>query len=188
MVTAVRGSKGEVLDMGRRTRTIPPALRRALEIRDGGCRFPGCGLRFTEGHHIVHWSDGGETKLSNLVLLCRFHHRAVHEEGFSVKILTGRFGPRGKSGAEAGDGVGAGVGAGSGPSERIRFFDRNGWPLPDAAPPPPLPDLRDLVPTLLATQRRRGVRPNGTTPSARWKRSRDIPWELEARAREALDS
>ena len=174
VVQATRGPEGEVLDVGRRTRTIPPALRRALEIRDGGCRFPGCGLRFGEGHHIVHWADGGETKLSNLVLLCRFHHRAVHEEGFTVKIVTGRFGPRGKSGADAG----------SGPTERIRFFDRNGWPLPDVAPPPP---LKDPFSDLLATHQRRGLHPDGYTPSARWKRTRDIPWELEARAREALD-
>ncbi|MDX1647786.1 MAG: DUF222 domain-containing protein [Longimicrobiales bacterium] len=73
-----------VLDVGRRTRTVPTSLRRALEARDRGCRFPGCGGRFTDAHHIVHWADGGETKLSNLVLLCRRHHRRVHEEGWEV--------------------------------------------------------------------------------------------------------
>ncbi len=59
--------------------------RSALIARDGGCRFPGCGRsRYTQGHHIVHWADGGETKLSNLVLLCSFHHRLVHEGGFGL--------------------------------------------------------------------------------------------------------
>ena len=68
------GPDGSLLDVGRKTRTIPPALRRALEFRDRGCRFPGCGLRFTDAHHVRHWADGGATKLDNLVLLCRFHH------------------------------------------------------------------------------------------------------------------
>jgi site-specific DNA recombinase len=69
---------------GARTRTIPPALRRALHHRDRGCRFPGCGVRFGQGHHIRHWAQGGPTTLSNLALLCRRHHRAVHEEGFQL--------------------------------------------------------------------------------------------------------
>jgi 5-methylcytosine-specific restriction endonuclease McrA len=73
---------GRLVEIGARTRTIPPALRRALQHRDGGCRFPGCGVRIAEGHHIHHWARGGPTTLSNLALLCRRHHRAVHEEGF----------------------------------------------------------------------------------------------------------
>jgi hypothetical protein len=79
LVRVRHGSDGAVLAVGRKTRTIPPALRRALEVRDGGCRFPGCGSRFTEGHHVVHWADGGETSLANTLLLCRYHHRLVHE-------------------------------------------------------------------------------------------------------------
>ena len=75
---------GRVIDIGTRSRTIPPALRRALHHRDHGCRFPGCGVRVTEGHHIRHWARGGATTLSNLALLCRRHHRAVHEEGFEI--------------------------------------------------------------------------------------------------------
>ncbi len=76
---------GEVLDVGRRTRTIPTALRRALQSRDRNqCQFPGCSSRHCDAHHVVHWADGGETQLTNLVSLCRFHHRAVHEEGFQV--------------------------------------------------------------------------------------------------------
>jgi hypothetical protein len=71
--------RGEILDVGRKTRTISPALRRALNARDSGCRFPGCTFhRFTDAHHVKHWADGGETKLSNLLTLCRAHHRMVH--------------------------------------------------------------------------------------------------------------
>src|SRR5215813_1217992 len=76
---------GRITEVGARTRTIPPALRRALQHRDKGCRFPGCGLPFGQGHHIKHWAHGGPTKLSNLAMLCRRHHRAVHEEGFQVE-------------------------------------------------------------------------------------------------------
>jgi hypothetical protein len=76
---------GEPLSVGRKTRTIPPAIRRALKRRDGGCRFPGCTCtRFVDAHHIRHWADGGETSMDNLTLLCRHHHRLVHEGGFSV--------------------------------------------------------------------------------------------------------
>jgi len=78
---------GTALNVGRRTRSIPPALRRALERRDQGCRFPGCTTRrHVDAHHIRHWADGGETKLDNLVLLCRHHHRHVHESGCSVEL------------------------------------------------------------------------------------------------------
>jgi len=77
---------GEPLSIGRRSRSIPPPMRRALGIRDGGCRFPGCtNSRFVDGHHIKHWADGGETSLDNLVLLCRHHHHLVHEGGFDCK-------------------------------------------------------------------------------------------------------
>jgi hypothetical protein len=77
---------GEPLSIGRRSRTIPPPMRRALRARDKGCRFPGCtNTRFVDGHHIKHWADGGETKLDNLVLLCRHHHHLVHEGGFACE-------------------------------------------------------------------------------------------------------
>ena len=78
------GHDGHVVEVGARTRTIPPAIRRALHHRDHGCRFPGCGVRFGQGHHIRHWAHGGPTTLSNLALLCRRHHRAVHEEGYQL--------------------------------------------------------------------------------------------------------
>jgi hypothetical protein len=76
---------GEPLSVGRRTRSVPSAIRRALAARDGRCQFPGCERhRFVDAHHIVHWSQGGDTRLDNLVLLCRHHHRLVHEGGYSV--------------------------------------------------------------------------------------------------------
>jgi hypothetical protein len=76
---------GNIVEIGARTRTIPPALRRALQRRDKRCTFPGCHVRIAEGHHIEHWAHGGPTKLSNLALLCRRHHRAVHEDGFRLE-------------------------------------------------------------------------------------------------------
>ena len=79
------GKNGEPLNVGRKTRSIPPAIRRALQRRDTGCRFPGCTCkRFVDAHHIQHWADGGETSMDNLVLLCRNHHRLVHESGYGV--------------------------------------------------------------------------------------------------------
>lgn len=83
-----RGLDGSVLDVGRRRRTVDWRLRRALEIRDGGCRFPGCGSRYTQAHHAIPWAEGGETKLDNLILLCHFHHKTVHEGGWRVEMGT----------------------------------------------------------------------------------------------------
>ncbi len=83
IVAIKEDENGEPLSIGRRSRTIPPAMRRALRLRDKGCRFPGCtNTRFVDGHHIEHWADGGETSLKNLVMLCRHHHHLVHEGGF----------------------------------------------------------------------------------------------------------
>ncbi len=79
-------AEGGILDVGRKTRAIPPSIRRALAARDTGCRFPGCTSRRCDAHHVDHWSDGGATRLDNLVLLCRRHHRAVHEGGFAVIV------------------------------------------------------------------------------------------------------
>ena len=101
VVEVRRGPDGSVLDVGRRSRTVSPALRRALAVRDRGCRFPGCGLRFTDAHHVEHWADGGETSLRNTLLLCRRHHRLVHECGYRVCLdRNGRvvfFSPRGQA-------------------------------------------------------------------------------------------
>ena len=84
------GADGAVLDVGRKTRTVPPSIRRALQARDRSCRFPGCTARRCDAHHVEHWIDGGATSLDNLVLLCRRHHRAVHEGGFAVRQLSRR--------------------------------------------------------------------------------------------------
>lgn len=100
---------GEPLSVGRRTRRVPAALRRALSARDRRCRFPGCSeTRHVDAHHVRHWADGGPTSLANLVQLCRFHHRFVHEGGCSVRMSAG--GPR--------------------------FTLRDGTPVEDATPPP----------------------------------------------------
>jgi Domain of unknown function (DUF222)/HNH endonuclease len=79
--------EGMPMTVGRATRTVPPSIRRALVVRDRGCRFPGCDRppAWTDGHHLVHWADGGETALENLVLLCRPHHRLVHEQGWTLR-------------------------------------------------------------------------------------------------------
>ena len=80
-----------VVRNGGKTRTIPPAMRRALRSRDRGCRFPGCeNRRFLDAHHVHHWARGGPTQMGNLLLLCRHHHRLVHEGGYRVD-RHGRF-------------------------------------------------------------------------------------------------
>ena len=90
LVGLVEDAEGEPLNVGRKTRAIPAAIRRALQSRDGGCRFPGCDRsKFTHAHHIRHWADGGETRLSNLVTLCSYHHHLVHEGGYGVRVVDG---------------------------------------------------------------------------------------------------
>jgi hypothetical protein len=85
LVSVTHDAAGTPLDVGRRTRTIPPALRRALWSRDRGCRFPSCtNTHYVDAHHIDHWAHGGETRLDNLVLLCGTHHRLLHEGGIGV--------------------------------------------------------------------------------------------------------
>jgi uncharacterized protein YciI len=81
---------GEILSVGRKTRSIPTPIKRALVARDRHCRFPSCTSKvWVDGHHIQHWVNGGETKLGNLCLLCRAHHRAVHEYGYNVRSIDG---------------------------------------------------------------------------------------------------
>jgi hypothetical protein len=88
LVTMRQSGEGAVFDIGRRTRTVPPSIRRALLARDKTCRFPGCTSRRCDAHHIEHWLDGGPTSLDNLVLLCRRHHRSVHEGLADVRCLA----------------------------------------------------------------------------------------------------
>jgi 5-methylcytosine-specific restriction endonuclease McrA len=131
--------KGRLREIGARTRTIPPALRRALDHRDQGCRFPGCGLRFTQGHHLRHWAHGGPTTLSNLALLCRRHHRAVHEEGYQVARL---------------------------PDGALQFRRPNGHPLPEVPPPAAVPS--DPVTALRACHDSQGLRVHARTGCPSW--------------------
>jgi hypothetical protein len=88
VVTMTHDSRGNVLNVGRKTRKIPIALKRALAERDGGCKYPGCPNRRVDAHHVKHWADGGETSLGNLVQLCRFHHRMLHEGGYTIEDGT----------------------------------------------------------------------------------------------------
>jgi hypothetical protein len=88
VVALIENEDGEPLNVGRKTRTISAPLRRLLMARDKGCRFPGCcNTRYIDAHHVKHWANGGETRPSNLVSLCGFHHRAVHEGGYRIEIL-----------------------------------------------------------------------------------------------------
>ncbi len=153
-VQVTHAPDGSVLDVGRKTRTIPPALRRALDARDRGCRFPGCGLHFTDAHHVKHWADGGETKLGNTLLVCRVHHGLLHEGGWRVVWWgAGRavfIDPRGGE-----------------------HFD-GGWTAPGSG----------SVDVLVEANRRRGVEPDWRTAGARWKRIEDVPDEVWFRAME----
>lgn len=141
----------QILSVGRKTRTIPPPIRRALEFRDQGCRFPGCTSKHCDAHHIVHWADGGETKLSNLVLLCRRHHRLLHEGGFCVRM------------SEAG---------------AVQFFHRRGRPLEQSPAPPPvgLHAARELVEHL----ENAGILITGRESMPSWDgRPLDLPYVME---------
>lgn len=91
IIPVVCAGNGEVLDVGRSTRTIPVGIRRALVVRDQGCIFPGCDRppSWTDAHHLIYWSDGGPTCLTNLCLLCRHHHEVIHHDGWHVFIHDG---------------------------------------------------------------------------------------------------
>ena len=86
VVVAHVDAHGQPLSVGRKTRTIAAAIKRALHLRDRTCRFPGCThSRYVDGHHIEHWANGGKTALSNLMLLCSAHHTLLHEGGYRVE-------------------------------------------------------------------------------------------------------
>ena len=159
-VVMLHAADGHVLDVGRRTRAISPALRRALEHRDGGCRFPGCGRRWSDAHHVEAWADGGATSLANTLLLCRRHHRAVHEEGFSMELA---------------------------PDGEARFYRPDGRPLPAA---PALPEMaREPVTALVARLASDGVAVDaGATLPDWWGGPVDYAWEIDwLRWRDSLD-
>lgn len=140
LVTVVENEAGEPLSVGRKTRAISPALRRALNARDRGCRFPGCpNTRYVDAHHIRHWAHGGETKPSNLVSLCRFHHRQVHEGRIAIDVLD--------------DGA-------------LRFRKPNGESFESIAPEHsrPLSNWREIF----ACNQRRGLSIDARTATTRW--------------------
>jgi len=142
---------GQPVEVGARTRTIPPALRRALTNRDRGCRFPGCHVRVGQGHHVRHWAAGGPTTLSNLALLCRRHHRAVHEEGYQVE---------------------------RGPDGALRFRRPDGRPLPDVPAPTAVP--ADPVGALRAQHGAQGLRLHARTACPGWLGERlDVGWAID---------
>ena len=164
VVAMVHAKDGSMLNVGRRTRTIPPHIRRALEERDRGCRFPGCGCRFTEAHHVEHWADGGETSLRNTLLLCRRHHRAVHEGRVKVSVN--------------GDGT-------------VLFFTPKGRMLVDAPRRPKAARGGERVglppvPTVHPGAPAKGGDFALSNGAALYPDSR-IPWEIEAAAREAME-
>jgi hypothetical protein len=93
VMRVVLNGRSEPLDVGRRSKVVPPSMRRAVIVRDRTCRFPGCDRPHTwcDAHHVVHWADGGPTAAANLLLLCRPHHRLVHRPGgFALELLDGR--------------------------------------------------------------------------------------------------
>jgi hypothetical protein len=142
---------GRVVEVGARTRTIPPALRRALQHRDRGCRFPGCGVRFGQGHHLRHWAQGGPTTLSNLALLCRLHHRAVHEAGFQVDRE---------------------------PDGALRFRRPDGRTVPEVPAPAPVP--HDPVDAVLKRGEEDGLGIHARTACAGWLGERlDVGWAID---------
>jgi len=200
LVRIAHAPDGSVLDVGRRTRTIPPALRRALEVRDRGCRFPGCALRFTDAHHVRHWADGGETNLSNCLLLCHFHHRLMHEGGWRVDWWgEGRpvfFDPRGGTHFE---------GRWSPPKLDVGPADHDSGPADHDAGPvdhdadpadhdadpadhdaDPANHDADPVEALERDNRLHGAEPDWRTAGARWKRLEDIPDAVLYGALEAM--
>jgi hypothetical protein len=82
----IEDGAGQPVGLGRMSREPSAAMMRHLRYRDAECRFPGCGARrFTQAHHIAWWEHGGPTELENLLLVCTFHHKLVHEYGWSVR-------------------------------------------------------------------------------------------------------
>jgi uncharacterized protein DUF222/HNH endonuclease len=144
-------AEGRIVEVGARTRTIPPALRRALLHRDRTCRFPGCHVRVAEGHHVRHWAQGGPTTLSNLVLLCRRHHRAVHEEGYRVA---------------------------PGPDGELDFRRPDGRLLPEV--PSTSPPPADPVATIHEEHAALGLTIHARTSCARWPgEPLDVGWAID---------
>ena len=200
VVAMVHAKDASVVNVGRRTRTIPPHIRRALEERDRGCRFPGCGCTFTEAHHVKHWADGGETSLRNTLLLCRRHHRAVHEGRVKVSVNGDGtvlfFTPKGRMLVDAPRAPKAARG-GERPGLPPVPTGHPGAPAEAAVASLPVPGVHPGAPaeTSLASSPvptgHRGAPAKGKNPvlsnGAALYRDSAIPWEIEAAAREAME-
>jgi hypothetical protein len=91
IIPAVLGARGEPLDVGRASHTVPTAIRRAVILRDGGCAFPGCSIpaRWCDIHHVIHWAHGGPTSIGNCVMLCGRHHRLLHHSHWQIDMTSG---------------------------------------------------------------------------------------------------
>ena len=179
LIGMVDGNDGEPLSVGRKTRAVPTAIQRALQSRDGGCRFPGCDRRrHTQAHHIRHWADGGETSLGNLVTLCHHHHRLVHEGGYGVRAGDGKIEftrPDGRTIPACGWTArwSADVGAVSGwlaPSDRTDSCFRGNIRVEHDSVPREMckPGAPDKLP-LAAYNQRRGVSIDATTARCGWR-------------------
>ena len=139
VVPMLEDASGKTIDVGRKTRTIPAALGRALRARDKTCRFSGCmNRRFLDAHHIRHWIEGGETKLSNLFQCCRRHHRYLHEYFFSVATRE----------------------------DELAFFDPDGREIPPVPARPPLHD--DSIDRLRTQIHEHGIRISAETNAPGW--------------------
>ena len=91
VIPVVLGGRSEAVDIGRKARTFPAAIRRLLVARDQGCTFPGCDRppKHCDAHHVKFWSEGGETSVNNAALLCRHHHTLIHQSDWEVKLHNG---------------------------------------------------------------------------------------------------
>ncbi len=150
LVVMTDDSRGSVLDVGRRRRTVPLAIRRVLQGRDRGCRFPGCRARHCDAHHVKHWADGGDTAVENLLLLCRHHHRRVHEDGWRVELE---------------------------PNGDVSFYRPDGRLLPRVPARPAVPS--DPVQDLERHNSRSGIDIDAWTPTPNWTgEPLDLDWAV----------
>jgi hypothetical protein len=139
VVPMLEDASGKTIDVGRKTRSVPPALRRALHARDRTCRFPGCThRRMLDAHHLRHWIDGGETSLENTALCCRRHHRYLHDHGYSAEMRDGE----------------------------LVFLDPDGHVIPPVVSRPPLPD--GSFERLRAEIQRHGIAISAETNAPGW--------------------
>jgi len=152
VVEITHDESGSILNLGRKRRTISPAIRRALDARDPTCRFPGCKVRFTQGHHVEHWANGGETKLTNLLNLCHHHHHCVHDGGYRVTLF---------------------------PDGRAVFYRPDGRLIPEVPPQPKVPD--NPIEALREKNLENGILITGEEGAPKWGYAPiDWDWAVDA--------